>query len=138
MMATILVVEDDEDLRNVLNVTLRAPGRTLLEAEHGAAALDLIEAEGVPDLILLDMNMPVMNGWRLAEELRARELWHMPVIVITAAHDAARAAQEIGAAGYLGKPFSVRELATLVEQLLSPQARSENRTDEQRRSPSSR
>jgi CheY-like chemotaxis protein len=125
-MTTILVVEDDEDLRGLVCATLSSPDRTLIEAEHGLAALRHIEAHGLPDLIVLDMNMPEMNGWRFAEELRARDLWRVPVIVITAAHDAARSAESIGATGYLGKPFSVRALAAAVEAQLGAQ-RSEQR-----------
>ena len=118
-MTTILVVEDDEDLRAVVLHGLHADGRTLLEADDGLAALTLIESQGLPDLILLDMNMPGMNGWQFAEELRARGLWRVPVIVITAAHDAARSAREIGASDYLGKPFELRALRSLVEKLLA-------------------
>ena len=123
-MTTILVVEDDEDLRAVVLHGLRADGRTLLEADDGLAALTLIDSHGLPDLILLDMNMPGMNGWQFAAELRARGLWRVPVIVITAAHDAARSAREIGAADYLGKPFELRALRSLVEKLLARAAAS--------------
>ena len=118
-MTTILVIEDDEDLRAVVVHGLATSDRTLLEAEDGLAALELIAAQGLPDLILLDMNMPGMNGWEFAAELRARGLWRVPVVVITAAHDAARSAQEIGAADYLGKPFELRALRTVVEKLLA-------------------
>ncbi|MDB4960280.1 MAG: DNA-binding response regulator KdpE [Myxococcales bacterium] len=125
MKSTILVVEDDDDLRDLLCTALSGPERTLLEAEHGLAALALIEAHGLPDLILLDMNMPIMHGWAFAEAMRARDLWRVPVIVITAADDAARSAQEIGAAGHLRKPFSVHALATLVETHIPPRLRIE-------------
>ena len=118
-MRTILVVEDDDDLRELLAMTLRAPDRTLLEAEHGLVALDIIEASGLPDLILLDMNMPVMNGWSFAEEMHARDLWHVPVIVVTAAQDAMHTAEAIGAAAFLGKPFSVCSLTALVDSQLA-------------------
>jgi CheY-like chemotaxis protein len=120
MTARILVVDDDEDLRNVVSEVLGDDGHTMLEAEHGLAALQLIETRGLPDLILLDMNMPVMNGWKLAEELKARGLWGVPVIVITAAHDAARSAEQVGAAGYLGKPFELRALSAAVARALTP------------------
>ena len=122
MTAKILVVDDDEDLRNVVVEVLAEGGHALLEAEHGQAALDLIVAQGLPDVILLDMNMPVMNGWKLAEELKARGLWRVPVIVITAAHDAARSAEEIGAASYLGKPFELRALSAAIAEALRPAA----------------
>jgi len=118
-MTTILVIEDDEDLRAVVVQGLVASDRTLLEADDGLAALAVIEAQGLPDLILLDMNIPGMNGWQFAQELQARGLWHVPVVVITAAHDAARSAHEIGATDYLGKPFELRALRSLVEKLLA-------------------
>lgn len=114
-MATILVVEDDDDLRELVAATLMAPNRTIVEAEHGLAALEIIEQSGLPDLILLDMNMPVMSGWRFAEEMHVRDLWHVPVIALTAAHDARTSAEAIGANNYLGKPFSVRALTALVD-----------------------
>ena len=118
-MTTILVIEDDEDLRSVVVHGLGTSDRTLLEAEDGQAALELIEQRGLPDLILLDMNMPGMNGWEFAAELRARGLWRVPVVVITAAHDAARSAKEIGTTEYLGKPFELRALRALVAKLLA-------------------
>lgn len=117
---TILVVEDDTDLREVVVFTLKRDDRRIIEAEDGREALDHIVAHGVPDLILLDMNMPRMNGWEFARELRDRELWIAPVIVLTAAHDAQRSASEIGAAGFLGKPFDVRTLMATVDRYLGP------------------
>lgn len=114
-MATILVVEDDDDLRELVSRTLAGPNRTIVEAEHGLAALEIIERTGLPDLILLDLNMPVMSGWRFAEEMHVRDLWHVPVIALTAAQCARSSAEAIGAAKYLGKPFSVRALTALVD-----------------------
>ena len=120
-MKTIMVIEDDEDLREVIGDALA--GRVhIIEAAHGRAALDLIETRGLPDLFLLDMNMPVMNGWQFASELQARGVRHVPIIVLTAAHDAARSADEIGATGHLGKPFAIRELVAIVETHLAAPA----------------
>lgn len=121
--ATLLVVEDDEDLREVITLSLERDGRRIAAAEDGLAALEYILNYGLPDLILLDMNMPTMNGWQLADELRERELWRVPVIVLTAAHDAERSAHEIGASGYLGKPFEIAALETVVERQLREAAR---------------
>jgi DNA-binding response OmpR family regulator len=112
--ATLLVVDDDADLRELVMYAIQDKG-IVVEAENGREALEYIENHGVPALILLDMNMPVMNGWEFARELRARGLWLAPVIVLTAAHDAERSSNEIGAAGFLGKPFSVATLASTVE-----------------------
>jgi CheY-like chemotaxis protein len=122
-MRTLLVIDDDEDIREILALCLERPGWRVVGAEDGAVALDHIAENGLPDLILLDMNMPIMNGWRFAAELRARNLWRVPVVVITAAHDAARSASDIGAAGYIGKPFDQRTLIGTIERLLAPVAR---------------
>jgi CheY-like chemotaxis protein len=123
-MRTLLLVEDDEDLRDVVSLALRGDSYRVVEAEDGFGALARIEAEGLPDLILLDMNMPGMNGWELARVMRERGLWRVPVVVITAAHDAARSAQEIGATAYLGKPFDLSTLQGIVDETLGAPARS--------------
>jgi CheY-like chemotaxis protein len=117
-MTRLLLVEDDEDLRDVVVRALRDDSVQVIEAEDGVAALEVIDSQGLPDLILLDMNMPVMNGWELARVMRERGLWLVPVVVITAAHDAARSAHEIGAAAYLGKPFDLTTLHSVVASML--------------------
>jgi CheY-like chemotaxis protein len=124
---TVLVVEDDADLREVVVSTIEHDGMRIVEAEDGREALDYILASGLPDLILLDMNMPVMNGWEFAHELHERGLYEAPIIVLTAAYDAERSAREVGAAGYLGKPFEVRSLVAIVERYC--RARSERAQD---------
>jgi CheY-like chemotaxis protein len=112
--ATVMIVDDDDDLRETLAFILERGGYRTLEAAHGREALDHLLARGLPDLILLDMNMPVMDGWALARELRARGLGACPVVVLTAAHDAQRSAEEVGAAGFIGKPFELETLLELV------------------------
>jgi CheY-like chemotaxis protein len=104
----ILVVDDDAALRDVLSLTLLLEGYPVREAANGAEALRLIEEEH-PSLVVLDMQMPVLDGWGLARELKAREL-DPPILVMTAGHNAQRAAQEIGANGFVGKPFGVADL----------------------------
>jgi CheY-like chemotaxis protein len=118
----LLIVEDDEDVRDTVGLILRRAGHEVVAAEHGRDALALIVAHGLPDLILLDMNMPIMNGWEFARELRAQKLWRVPVVVLTAAHDAQRSAREIGAAGFLGKPFELQDLVATVERVLAQPA----------------
>jgi CheY-like chemotaxis protein len=115
----LLVVEDDEDVRDSVAFILRRAGHQVIEAEHGRDALSFIVAHGLPDLIILDMNMPIMDGWEFARELRARNLWRVPVVVLTAAHDAQRSASEIGAVGFLGKPFELQDLVVTVERLVA-------------------
>ncbi len=105
-----MVVDDDDDIREVLAFTLHNYGFEVVQAVHGRAALELILARGLPALILLDMNMPVMNGWELARELRERGLTSCPIVVFTATHDAQRIVEEIGAVGFVKKPFELESL----------------------------
>jgi CheY-like chemotaxis protein len=83
-------------------------------AADGAAALAQIE-HCSPDLILLDMKMPVMDGWEFAREYRRKSIPRAPIVVITAATDASRRAVEIGADGYLSKPCDLEELFRTVQ-----------------------
>jgi two-component system, chemotaxis family, chemotaxis protein CheY len=111
--ACILVVEDDENIRELVDVILSGAGYQVLTAPDGEAALQVI-GSARPDLVLLDMRMPIMDGWEFARRYRARPEPHAPIVVLTAARDAAERAAEIHANGYLGKPFNIEELLTLV------------------------
>jgi CheY-like chemotaxis protein len=95
-------------------MALTDEGYDVLRAEHGAAALDIIAANGNPSLILLDMRMPVMDGWQFSREYRQLAGPHAPIIVLTAAADAARSAQQIDADDFLPKPFDLEDLLHLV------------------------
>lgn len=109
----ILIVEDDADLRFFMNAALKRSGFKTAEAANGAEALELIE-QAEPALILLDMKMPVMNGWEFARLLRERFGSGIPIIVSTAAQDPAGRAQDVDAAAWLAKPFSVADLVATV------------------------
>lgn len=113
----ILVVEDDPDLSSLLAVVLRSRGYSIETAANGHEALELLR-RGIPDLILLDMKMPVMNGWQFAREFNARHDDAAPIVVITAASDAQARAREIGADGWLGKPFDMNALLAVVERFV--------------------
>ena len=115
----VLVVDDDEGIRDLVAVVLADQGYEVSVAEHGAAALDLLRKER-PAAILLDMRMPVMDGWAFAAAYRQLPAPHAPIIVLTAARDAAQRAAEIGADAALGKPFTVAELAACVAQYARP------------------
>jgi CheY-like chemotaxis protein len=81
---TVLVVEDDEDERQLVRATLEARGWTVREAANGRLALDAIRAE-LPDVILLDLMMPEMDGFELVAALQANAAWRdIPVVVVTA------------------------------------------------------
>jgi CheY-like chemotaxis protein len=111
--ARILVVEDDDGIRDLVDIVLSSAGYEVLTASDGEAALQIVGSVQ-PDLVLLDMRMPVMDGWELARRYRQLPGPHAPIVVMTAARDAAARAAEIHANGYLGKPFDVHELLRLV------------------------
>lgn len=113
MAMNILIVEDDEDLRELTTTMLEMENFQVRTARHGREALERV-IEHMPDLILLDMKMPVMDGPCFALEFRARYGDTVPIVVTTAAQDAANRAREIGAAGWLAKPFGFDELVMMV------------------------
>lgn len=110
---TVLVVDDDETIRRVLDSFLSLEGYRVLLASDGAAALDLLQREPA-DVILLDMRMPVMDGWEFSRRYRQGS-WTAPLVAFTAGRDAAARAQEIGAQFYVGKPFEVDDLLSTLE-----------------------
>ena len=110
----ILVVDDDEGIREFVSLVLADEGYEVVTAPHGAAALEFV-ARRVPAVILLDMRMPVMDGWQFAQAYRQRPGPHAPIIVVTAARDAGERAAEIGAEGVLAKPFRLADLLAVVE-----------------------
>jgi urea transport system substrate-binding protein len=108
----ILVVDDDADLRECVGLILTSIGYEVTSAANGQEALDLMDGS-VPDLILLDMKMPVMNGWEFCRALEGRD-GRPPIVVLTAAPDPAARATEVHADGWLGKPFEYEELEATV------------------------
>jgi CheY-like chemotaxis protein len=114
----VLVVDDDTSIRDLMALALSDAGYEVSEADDGAAALALVR-KSPPDVILLDMRMPIMDGWEFAQAYRQLPGPHAPVIVVTAASDPAERAAEIKADGYLAKPFRLDELYTCVEQYAS-------------------
>jgi len=113
----ILVAEDDEDIRDFVVQALADAGYAVVDAPNGAEALAHVDRQP-PRAILLDMRMPVMDGWQFAQQYRKRSL-SAPIIVMTAAYDAKARAAEIGAAGLRGKPFDLRGLLDVVQRTVS-------------------
>ncbi len=114
----VLVIEDDADIRDFIELVLADDGYTVTLAEHGAAALDVLaQARRLPDLIVLDLQMPIMDGraFRAAQQQDAA-LADIPVIVVTASYDVAATAT-LQAAAYLKKPFTSEQLLPLLRQL---------------------
>jgi CheY-like chemotaxis protein len=109
----ILVVDDDDMIRAFLESALSERGYEVVEAPDGAVALRLLAAHE-PDLILLDMRMPVMDGWQFAAAYGQRPAPRAPIIVLTAATDAAAFAGQINADAFLSKPFQLGQLYACV------------------------
>ena len=115
-----LVIDDEAPIRLLCRVNLEAEGMEVLEAPDGPAGLEQARSRN-PDVILLDVMMPGLDGWRVAEELLADpETSEIPIIFLTARaefRDRARGL-DIGGVDYVTKPFNPLELAPLVEGLL--------------------
>ena len=109
----VLVVDDEADIRATVTAMLEVEGYDVEEAANGADALYVLEMRR-PDLILLDMRMPVLDGWGFASELRRRG-HRTPIVVMTAARDASRWAADIAAAAFVAKPFGFDDLISAVE-----------------------
>jgi CheY-like chemotaxis protein len=118
-MSWILVVDDDEDLREVLVVLLRDRGRDAEPAADGLAALERIRARGRPDLIFVDLRMPNMNGIELIAVLRGDpQLRHVPVVVVSGDVLGMERVRSLGVSGYLKKPFSFGEVSLVIERFV--------------------
>ena len=111
--STVLVVDDDTSILDTVSSILSGEGYDVVSAATGEEALAAV-ARKQPLLILLDMRMPIMDGWAVARALREQGI-SVPIVVMTAAESAKRWADEVGAEGYLAKPFGLDELLTTVE-----------------------
>ena len=123
----VLVIDDEPPIRLLCRVNLEAEDMTVLEASDGPSGLEMARSER-PDVILLDVMMPALDGWRVAEDLLAdARTDHIPIIFLTARaefRDRARGL-DIGGIDYVTKPFNPLELAPLVRELLDRIARGE-------------
>ncbi len=117
-----LVVDDDPDILEALSEILEAEGFDIRRARNGREALDRLEPHP-PRLILLDLMMPVMDGWEFAQNLRKREggVSRIPIIVLSADRNVSSKATEIGAVGHLAKPFELNDLLEMVRRALNVQ-----------------
>ncbi len=114
----VLVVDDDARLREYIQVNLELAGYAVAQAENGQQALAAIDDQA-PDLVLLDLVMPGIDGWQLLQQLQERH-GAIPVIMFSGKVDegAAVEAAENGARGFLGKPFDPEELLARAKQLV--------------------
>jgi CheY-like chemotaxis protein len=114
-MATVLLVEDDITLRKSLAALVEGEGHEVLSAGNGFEAVELIRHGPIPSLILLDLMMPVMNGWAFLKYRNEHPvLSEVPVVVTTAWSEVPGEAEVIGVQGYLRKPLAPREVVETV------------------------
>lgn len=118
-MTRVLIVDDEPDVLKMLKMVLELEGYETLLASDGETALRRIEAEE-PDLVLLDIMMPVLDGWGVLEKLRGASLRKVPrVIILTAKGERnMEKAMELGASKYLSKPFETEDLLASVRDVL--------------------
>ena len=113
----VLVVDDAADIRMLMEAVLSRAGFEVLQASGGAEALDMLEAGAAPDVVLLDVQMPDMDGWETLAAVRADPmLTDIAVVVCTVkgrGEDGDRA-RDLGADGYVSKPFTLSELVDQV------------------------
>ena len=118
--STILIVENEVSNRILIEKVLSTRGFRCLSASNGREALEILDMEPV-DLILTDLSMPVLDGYRTTQLIRERPaLANVPIVAVTAyaLNDENEAAMQIGCNEYLTKPFKPRQLLELVDRLL--------------------
>lgn len=116
-MATILIVDDEEPVRQLVSLVLRDGGHHTIQAIHGAQALEIIENER-PDLVLSDVMMPVLSGAELCRRLKAdASTRRIPVILMSSA--GGQSANGAGGDAFLDKPFHLEDLEDLVRRWLT-------------------
>jgi len=112
-----MVIEDDVDVRDALVEVLSDNGYTTIQASNGQEAIELLRsALPMPTLILLDVMMPVMDGWEFRNAQRAdASIAEIPVVVLTAHANAQRTAEQMAAAGFLKKPVTLEALLETID-----------------------
>lgn len=120
-VTTVLIVEDDPNLNPAIVEILQTYGYTTLSAYHGREALDLLRRQ-LPDVIVCDINMPVMDGYTFLQHTRAEPEWRLLPFIFLTAHtttEGQRRAKSIGVEDYLSKPIDSRDLVAAIENALN-------------------
>jgi len=119
-MAKILAVDDSASMRQMVSFTLKAAGHTVMDAEDGNQALNIAKTQSF-DLVLTDVNMPIMDGLTLTKELRTLADYRFtPILILTteAGKDKKQEGRAAGATGWLVKPFNPDQLLATIKKVL--------------------
>ena len=129
MKPRILVVEDDQDLRTILKLQLTSSGFEVAEAENGAEGFAAVQALP-PDLVILDLMMPVMDGFGFLKRARSlKNLQGIPILILTASEDERHRLRgfQYRADLYMNKPYDLDELTENVRKLIAQAAKQPTR-----------
>ena len=113
----VLVIDDDDELADVVRQVLRDSGYSVATVRHGAAALELVRHIS-PDLILLDLTMPIMDGWSFVSQYRRSAKADARIVLLTGNSHAPEIAETLSADGYVTKPFDLADLISVVRREL--------------------
>ena len=114
----VLVIDDDDELADVVRQILREAGHSVATVRHGAAALELTKHIS-PDLILLDLSMPIMDGWSFVTQYRRNGGQGTRILLLTGNQHAHEIARTLQADGYITKPFDMHDLVAIVDRELA-------------------
>jgi len=119
-MANLLLVDDDPDMADAFAEVLRAEGHSVRMARDGQEGLSCL-ADGLPDLIICDVEMPLVSGPDMAHQILARDLGQelIPILLTSGVADLHRVAEKVGTPYFLGKPFTVAQLIDQLARALS-------------------
>jgi CheY-like chemotaxis protein len=115
---SVMVVDDDEDIREIVKLSLEAAGYQVTTAVDGIEAWQRLTASALPSLILVDLMMPRMDGEEFIKALRASPQASIPVIIMSGYTAATQKAEELRANGYLTKPVELDELVGIVRRVV--------------------
>ncbi len=114
----VLVIDDDDAVCEILREALTDDGYAVATVPHGAAALELVKHHQ-PSVILLDLRMPIMDGWSFAEQYRRAASPPASLILLSALKDIEENAKRLGASGSIRKPFELDEVTAQIERAIS-------------------
>ena len=116
--ASVMIVDDDEDIREMGTLVLESQGYQVAAAKDGLDALEMLERNGRPSLILLDLMMPRMDGEQFLKTLRARDQAQIPIVLMSGHSGASEIARELSADALLCKPVDMDILLKTVRELI--------------------